>query len=98
MANFNEIVRQKTPVLIDFYANWCAPCKMMPPILKQVKSELGEKVKILKIDVDKNPQIALKYNIRSIPTMMLFKEGETKWITTGVTQANQIISKINSII
>ena len=89
-ANFNQIINEKEPVLVDFYADWCQPCKMVTPILKEVKKELGEKVKIIKINVDKNPAISAKYGIRSIPTLMLFKNGNVKFNQAGITPANKI--------
>ena len=91
IAKFNNIINSNRPVLVDFYADWCGPCKQMPPILKQVKQELREHVRIIKVDVDKNPNIATKYQIRSIPTLMLFKDGEAKWTGTGVRSVKEII-------
>ncbi len=90
MAQFNDIINDNKPVLIDFYADWCQPCKMVAPILKQVKDDLGDKVKIIKINVDKNRIIASKYGIRSIPTLMLFKNGQIKFSQAGVIPAEQI--------
>jgi thioredoxin 1 len=96
MASFNQIVQQEVPVLVDFKADWCAPCKMMAPILKQVKQNFKDQIKIIKIDIDKNPAVAQKYAVRSVPTLILFKNGKSIWRQSGVLQANQIITVINS--
>ncbi|MCY1722866.1 thioredoxin [Prolixibacteraceae bacterium Z1-6] len=98
IAKFNNVINSNRPVLVDFYADWCGPCKQMPPILKQVKDELKEKVRIIKVDVDKNPNIATKYRIRSIPTLMLFKDGELKWTGMGVQSVNEIKKLVNQVI
>ncbi len=90
MASFNDIINGNTPVLVDFYADWCAPCKMMAPIMQQVSKDLEGKVKVIKVNVDKNEDAARKYQIRSIPTMILFKNGKAVWQGVGVMQANQI--------
>ncbi len=96
-SSFSEIIKSETPVLIDFYADWCGPCKTLAPILKEVKSELGEKVKIVKIDVDKNQSLAAKYQVRGVPTMMLFKDGKQLWRESGVLPKHVIVDKVTSL-
>ncbi|WP_053990814.1 thioredoxin [Mangrovimonas sp. TPBH4] len=94
--SFNEIVNADTPVLVDFFADWCGPCKMLAPILKQVKESLGDTVKIVKIDVDKNNALAAKYQVRGVPTMLLFKNGQQVWRQSGVLQKEDIIQVIKA--
>ena len=89
-AKFQSIINSNKPVLVDFYADWCSPCKQVPAILKEVKDALKENIRIIKVNVDKNPLIATKYQIRSLPTVMVFKNGEAKWIGMGIRSANEI--------
>ncbi len=96
MSKFSEIINQDKPVLVDFYAEWCGPCKMMSPILKQVKDNLGNRVSIIKIDVDKNQALAAKYQVRGVPTMLLFKKGKQIWRQSGVVQKDEIINIITA--
>lgn len=95
-SSFNNIINSKTPVLVVFFADWCGPCKSLAPILKEVKEELGNNIKIVKIDVDKNLPLASKYQVRGVPTMILFKDGKQVWRQSGVLQKSEIINIINS--
>ena len=95
MSSFFEITASDQPVLIDFYAEWCGPCKMMSPILKDVKEIMGDKIKVLKIDVDKNQRLATALNVKGVPTLVLYKSSKLLWRQSGVVQKNDIISKIN---
>lgn len=94
MSSFTEIINQNRPVLVDFFAEWCGPCKMMSPILKEVKAELNDEVSILKIDVDKNQNLAAKFQVRGVPTFVLFKEGKQVWRQSAMLQKNDLISVI----
>lgn len=96
MSNFKNITNQDKPVLVDFYAEWCGPCKMMTPILTEVKATLGDKVSIIKIDVDRNQSLAAKYQVKGVPTLMLFKNGQQLWRQSGVLQKNDLIAIINN--
>ncbi|MBS1741966.1 MAG: thioredoxin [Bacteroidetes bacterium] len=93
---FNEMIQSDKPVLVDFSAEWCGPCKMMAPILKDVKNELGDAVTIIKVDVDKNPQAAYEYQIQGVPTLILFRSGRSLWRQSGVVQKKGLISIINN--
>ncbi len=95
-SSFSKIIFSESPVLVDFYADWCGPCKVLAPILEQVKQELGDSVKIVKIDVDKNQSLASKYQVRGVPTMLLFKNGKQLWRQSGVLQKNDIVAVIQS--
>ena len=96
MSNFSNLINQDKPVLVDFFAEWCGPCKMMAPILKEVKDALGETVSILKVDVDKNQALAAQMQVRGVPTLVLYKQGKQLWRQSGVVQKDDLISLIKS--
>lgn len=95
MATFNEIINSDQPVLVDFFATWCGPCKAMSPILDEVAKKVQGKARVLKIDVDKNKQAAATYQVRGVPTLILFKNGKQLWRQSGVVDANQLVQLIN---
>jgi thioredoxin 1 len=97
MSNFTDIINSPKPVLVDFFATWCGPCKMLAPILKEVKDELGENISIIKIDVDKNQPLAAQYQVRGVPTMMLFQNGKQLWRQSGVISKQEIVKIIQNI-
>jgi thioredoxin 1 len=92
MDEFNDVVKNKKPTLVDFYATWCGPCKMMHPILEELKQQVGDTVTILKIDVDKNQALAQSYRVVSVPTLLIFSEGEVKWRAAGVHTADDLVA------
>lgn len=96
METFNEVISGDQLVLVDFFATWCQPCKMMHPVLEQLKSQLGNKIRVIKIDVDRNNTTAARFNIQSVPTLMLFRKGEVLWRRSGVTQSSELLQIINS--
>lgn len=94
-TTFSDMINSDTPVLVDFYTDWCGPCKMMVPILKDLKKEMGNKLNIIKIDAEKNADAAIKYQVRGVPTLILFKNGRILWQQSGVVQLPQLKSIIN---
>jgi len=97
LSTFQDIIKEKKPTLVDFYADWCAPCKAMNPILKSVKSKMGDQIKILKINIDKNQAVANKFNIRGIPTFILFQSNEIKWRKSGLLEENALLEELKKI-
>ncbi len=90
MENFNDIINSDQLTLVDFFATWCGPCKMMHPVLEQLKDEMGESIRIIKIDVDKNNSLAMNYRVQSVPTLMLFRKGEMLWRQSGALRLNDL--------
>ena len=94
MENFDDIIKSDKPVLVDFFATWCGPCKMMHPVLEELAQKVGEKARIIKIDIDKNERLAAVYNVRSVPTLMIFQKGELKWRQSGVQPAQALEAEL----
>ena len=95
MEKFNEMINGELLTLVDFFATWCGPCKMMHPILEQLKEKMGDDIRILKVDVDKNEALSMQYRIQSVPTLMLFKKGEMLWRQSGAMSQNDLMQKIS---
>lgn len=98
MLSFFEHIQNEKPVLVDFFATWCGPCQAMSPILKDVKSHFGNAITILKVDVDKNPELAQQYQIRGVPALMIFKKGQVQWKQSGVMQAAALIETLKPMV
>lgn len=96
MSKFAELINGEKPVLVDFFAEWCGPCQMMKPILQQLKGELGDRATVIKVDIDKNQNAAGTYNVRGVPTFILFKNGKQVWRQSGVVQASELKKVIES--
>jgi len=96
--SFKELIAGNQPVLVDFFATWCGPCKMMQPILEDTAKQLGDKVKIIKVDVDKNPAAANSYQVKGVPTLILFRNGKILWRQSGVVQTAQLLQVINQAV
>lgn len=98
MSSFQKIIASETPVLVDFFAEWCGPCQMMTPVLQEVKAELKDDIKILKVDVDKNMKLAAQHKVRGVPTLALFQNGQLLWRQSGFLYKNDLLQIVNSYI
>jgi thioredoxin 1 len=97
-GNFNSIIQDSRPVVVDFHALWCGPCRVQSSILQEVASDMGDRIRAIKVDVDQNPEIASRYGIQGVPTLMVFKNGEMKYKQAGVHHKARLINAINKII
>lgn len=98
MSDFNEIINSDKPTLVDFYANWCSPCRTMTPIIEETKTKLGDKATVLKVNVDENKEVSIKYGIRSIPTLVLFQKGQPIWRQSGVVQSSKLVEEVEKVV
>lgn len=96
MGNFKEVINSGKPVLVDFFAEWCGPCQTMAPILKDLAHDMGEKVRIIKIDIDKNPAAAQSFGVRGVPTFMIFKNGKSVWRQSGAMPKSELVKALNN--
>jgi thioredoxin 1 len=94
MSSFQELINSNKPVLVDFFATWCGPCRMMTPVLQDVAERMGDEAKVIKVDVDKNPQAAASFEVRGVPTLIIFKKGKQVWRQSGVVPAEVLIGKL----
>lgn len=94
MNDFDKFINEEKPTLVDFFATWCGPCKMQSPIIEDVKNRVGDSANVLKVDIDKNLAIAQRYRVQSVPTLIVFKNGEALWRGVGVHQADQLEAKL----
>ena len=97
MSAFQDLINGSTPVLIDFFADWCSPCHAMSPVIKEIKSNYGEKLKVIKIDIDKNVKVADKFQVKGVPTFILYKKGEIVWRKAGIIDKGNFIDQLDSI-
>ncbi len=98
METFNDVIMSDTPVLVDFFATWCQPCKMMHPVLEELKRVVGDKIRIIKMDVDKHNDMAAQYRVQSVPTLMLFRKGETLFCQSGAMSRNELLALLDPFI